>query len=73
MHLGKGEGWAGVDQMWAARARTQTHVRARSAPFSPPTMRHRGNNFGGHALTVGMNACIVCACHEHIHFLAAVS
>ena len=39
----------------------RTHVRARSAPVSPLLTRHRRNNFGAHAPTVDMNACVVCA------------
>ena len=49
-------------EAWTKRWRcvhTQTHVRARPALVWPLITWHHEKIFGGHALTVGMKACIV--------------
>ena len=67
MPLGMGRDGEARTKRWLG-VHTQTSLRTRSAPISPLTTRHHGNDFGGHALTVGMNTCIVCARSRRLPF-----
>ena len=61
MHLGTGRDGEALTKRGLG-SHTRTHVHVHSALVWPLSMPHRGNKFGGHALTVGMNTCIVCVC-----------